>query len=97
MDDVDPMRSRLEILGALAVACDRRAQVLTIVETAVSDEAAAAALVERLGITPLGADAVLSMQVRRFTPEAREEIRRERDEIRASMRRADWRDGDDAR
>ncbi|WP_299569177.1 hypothetical protein [uncultured Williamsia sp.] len=60
MDDADDLRERLEILEATLRAGAQRDDLLAIVASAESDEEAVASLAERLGITRLGADSVLS-------------------------------------
>jgi hypothetical protein len=68
---------RVEILTAIVAALDQPHEVLRAIEASVGDDAAKNAITELLGVSEIGADAVVSMQLRRFTPDVSRKIRNE--------------------
>jgi DNA gyrase/topoisomerase IV subunit A len=60
---------------------------MAVVEAAPDPEAAQRAVMSLLQVSKLGADAVLALQVRRFSVREREKIRRELDEVEAERRK----------
>jgi DNA gyrase/topoisomerase IV subunit A len=64
--------ARYEILAAVIGAIDHRGQVMAIVDSAVDEDTARAALIQTFGFSDTAATAVLDLQVRRFTIQGRE-------------------------
>jgi DNA gyrase/topoisomerase IV subunit A len=95
IDDSRPSREealamvneRLEILTAVMAGLDRRTELMAVVEAAPDPATARRAVINLLQVSELGADAVLAMQVRRFTVREREKIRRELSEVEAERRK----------
>jgi len=81
----DRAEARLQILDALVTALDRRGEVLAAVFEAEDTEVARRAVIDLLGVSELGADAVLELQVRRLSRRETQRIRAERDEMRAAL------------
>ncbi len=82
-DDVE----RLQILEALVSATARRAEVLQVIGDAANAPEAAAALRELLGVGEVAAEAVVDLQLRRFTEKERDRLTATLDEFRASLNR----------
>ncbi|WP_143695329.1 hypothetical protein [Williamsia sp. 1135] len=88
--DADPDRNdpraqaanRIEILSALVTALERPQDLLSAVAGTADNQQARTAVVDLLGVSDTGADAVLSMQVRRFGSAEVDKIRREVAELR---------------
>jgi len=76
---------RLEILDALVAALDRRQEVFDVIVASPSAEHARASIAGLLGITDIGAMAILDLQWRRFAELERGRIVDERDAIRAEL------------
>ncbi len=76
---------RLELLDAIATAVEHRDQLLELIATAPTPGHARTALGKRFGISDVGADAVLGMQLRRLTTGERAKIVAERDEVRQEI------------
>ncbi|MFJ6094786.1 hypothetical protein [Williamsia muralis] len=72
---------RVELLTAIAAALDRPHDVVDVCMQRGDEEAMRTALMDLLGVTALGADAVVSMQLRRFRRDSAEGIRRELAEL----------------
>jgi hypothetical protein len=83
--------SQLEIYEALVAAQDRRAELLAIVEDAADQDAAIRGLSAGLGVSSIGARAVLDMQLRKLTVEDRSRFKAQRDALASDLerRRAD--------
>lgn len=74
-------QERLELPSALALAQARGGEVVAVVASCSSDDEARTALTALLDLTsPVQADAVMDMQVRRFTTQNVDRIRLEIDE-----------------
>jgi CspA family cold shock protein len=80
-------RARLGILDAIVSAGDRRDDVMAVIAEADSTDGAREAVAELLGVTDAGATAVLDLQLRRFSHEAMQRLRAERDELRGLSER----------
>lgn len=80
-DDV----KRLQILEALVSATARRAEVLQVIGDAANAPEAVAAVRELLGVSQVAAEAVVDLQLRRFTEKERERLTATLDEFRASL------------
>lgn len=79
-------QERLDLLSALARAQSRGGEVIAVVASCGSDDEARTALAALLDLTsPVQADAVMDMQVRRFTTPNVERIRIEIDERLAGL------------
>ncbi|MGO3327159.1 hypothetical protein [Gordonia sp. (in: high G+C Gram-positive bacteria)] len=76
---------RLEILSAIEAGLDRRAEVLAVVEASETVDDARTAVADLLGLPRAGAEAVLALQVRRFTVTERAKIRDEAADVRARL------------
>ncbi|WP_207837903.1 hypothetical protein [Williamsia soli] len=74
--------NRIEILSALVDALERPQDVLSAVAGTADHQQARTAVVDLLGVSETGADAVLAMQVRRFGGAEVDKIRRELAELR---------------
>jgi hypothetical protein len=74
--------NRIEILSALVSALERPQDLLSAVAGTADHQQARTAVVDLLGVSDTGADAVLSMQVRRFGSAEVDKIRRELAELR---------------
>lgn len=81
----EQLRARLELLEALIVAAQRRADVFGIVDTSDTPEDAHHRLVELLALSQAGATAVLNTPIRRLTRSEQDRIQVERDRIRARL------------
>jgi DNA gyrase/topoisomerase IV subunit A len=73
---------QLELLDAMLAALDRRDEVSDVVSASEDSEHAVARLCELLGVSPLAAVEILTMQWRRFTRAVRQEIQSRIDELR---------------
>lgn len=62
------IRSELMILEALVVAMDRREELFAVLEESENDQQAHLVLGERLGLDEVQIQAILDIQIRRFTP-----------------------------
>ena len=77
-DDLRDLQMHRSILRAYVRVLERTDELLALCAATTGDATATRAAIERaFGIGPVEADAVLGMQVRRFTPAAAEMIRRE--------------------
>ena len=77
-DDRRNALGRREIIAAYLEVLDRLEELVEICASVEGDtDDLRAAVQEAFGISPIAADAVLAMQVRRFTPEERHKIRNE--------------------
>lgn len=74
--------NRIEILSALVSALERPQDLLSAVAGTADHQQARTAVVDLLGVSDTGADAVLSMQVRRFGSAEVDKIQRELAELR---------------
>ncbi len=74
--------NRIEILSALVSALERPQDLLSAVAGTADHQQARTAVVNLLGVSDTGADAVLSIQVRRFGGAEVDKIRRELAELR---------------
>jgi DNA gyrase/topoisomerase IV subunit A len=77
--------ARLEVLDAFAAVLADLPLLLEVVSTAADRADAARRLVQRFGVTPDGAEAVLSAQLYRLTVEQRERLMAERAERRGRL------------
>lgn len=83
-EDRERHRQRLVVMEGLVAAQERRGEVFNVVSSAATADEARAALVVLLDLQEsFVADAVLDMQARRWTQEACQQMRTERDELRA--------------
>lgn len=74
-------------MDCLVAAQERREEVFRVVSSAASDDEARDALMALLELAePFMAQAVLDMQVRRWTQESRQRMQTERDELRSDLR-----------
>ena len=73
---------RMSVLTALSAAAHRPVDVATAVAASADDVAARTAVMDLLGVDEIGADAVLAMQVRRFTGTQLDDLDRELAELR---------------
>lgn len=78
-------RDRLQILDALAIALERRAELMDVVSGARDADQARSDLMTRFDLTDVQAAAVLDLQVRRFSELERGRIVAEREELRARL------------
>lgn len=77
-DDRRNALGRREILAAHLEVLDRLGELVAICSTIEGDAGELRNAVQgAFGLSPIAADAVLAMQVRRFTPEERHKIRSE--------------------
>ncbi|MBP2527262.1 hypothetical protein [Rhodococcus sp. PvP104] len=81
------MNERLELLTAIAAGMDRRSELIAAVGEASDRDGARRAVMDLLGVTEMGADAVLAMQVRRFSVQERKNIRLEQSQIEEERRK----------
>lgn len=89
-DPADPLATlgqRREIIGAVASALEHREQVFHTLTDSADTDAARANLMNLLGVTATGADAILAIQLRRLSRHERGRILRERDDLDAEHRR----------
>ena len=78
--------ARCDILSAYIAVMDQPEKLLATCATASGDaNEVRRAVEEAFNLTALAADAVLSMQIRRFTPRERERIEDELEELKAAM------------
>ncbi len=88
IDPNDPRQramERLAILDAIVTALDRRAEMMEIVGAAEDADEARNQLRTAFDLTETEATAVLDLQIRRFATRERQQISRERDNIRAQV------------
>jgi DNA gyrase/topoisomerase IV subunit A len=77
-DDRQNLLASREIVVAYIEVLDRLAEFVDLCSTVAGDtHELRTAVEEAFGLSPMAADAVLSMQVRRFTPNERETLRSE--------------------
>ncbi|ORC17756.1 hypothetical protein BXO91_27080 (plasmid) [Rhodococcus qingshengii] len=81
------LNERLELVTAIAAGIDRRSELITVVGEASDHDGARRAVMDLLGVTETGADAVLAMQVRRFSAQERKNIRLEQSQIEEECRK----------
>ncbi|MGW9567001.1 hypothetical protein [Prescottella equi] len=75
---------RLHLLAAIAHATDHYREVIDVIASAATDEAASELLEQRFGWTAVQASAVMALQFRRVNAANKERIRDEITQIRAS-------------
>lgn len=81
-DDRDNALARREIIGAYIEVLDRLDVLLETCSAVEGDaQELRSSVQEAFGLSPRAADAILSMQVRRFTPNERQRLRAELAEI----------------
>jgi len=81
-ENLGTLRKRREIIAAYVVALQRPEQLLRVCADAPGDEASAvAAVAQAFEVSDIAAQAILDLQVRRFTPESFVQIRAELAEI----------------
>ncbi|GEP49162.1 hypothetical protein FVP74_11885 [Microbacterium saccharophilum] len=81
---------RREILRGYVTVLERAGELLQVCASVDSDAAAAgSAIAEAFGVSDTASDAILHLQVRRFTPTALEEIRNELDDLERLLRQTD--------
>ncbi|MEJ1088441.1 DNA gyrase subunit A [Microbacterium sp. Mu-80] len=85
MTDLRNLRGRREMIEAILLAVENAEQVMRICSTAAAG-AADEALADAFGISDLQAQAVLDMQIRRFTPERAAAVRAELAEVNQRIR-----------
>lgn len=86
MDERDNARQRKEIVVALLYAAEHAPELLRVCDSVDGDfSETRTAIAEAFAINEVQADAILNMQVRRFTPHALEQLRAELDEINAVL------------
>jgi DNA gyrase/topoisomerase IV subunit A len=78
-------KNRLEMFEALSLAASRRTEVLEAVGQAADAAAAESALRQLLGIGRVPAQAIMDMQVRRFTERERDRLALMCDEVRLEV------------
>lgn len=89
-DDRDNLLARREILRGYLTVLERAGELLEVCASVDGDSAAArSAVIEAFGVSEIAADAILSLQVRRFTPAAIEEIRTELNDLDRLLRQTD--------
>jgi DNA gyrase/topoisomerase IV subunit A len=76
---------RLEILDAIAAAVERRVEVLDLIASSSSADAARSRVVDLLDVSEAGATAVLDLQWRRLAEQERSRIAEERAAIHADL------------
>lgn len=77
-EDRNSLLARREILRAYLTVLERTGELLQVCASVEGDAAAArSAVIDAFRVSDLAADAILNLQVRRFTPAAVEEIRME--------------------
>ena len=81
------LSSQLEIYDAIVAAQHRRAEVLAIVAESADEAAAAHQVSVALGLSAIAGRAVMDMQLRKLTIEARARFTAERDELFAEVER----------
>ncbi len=81
----DAARQRLEILDATTAALERRVEVLELIASSPSADDARQRVAQLLGVSELGATAVLDLQWRRFAQLERNRIAEERDRMRREI------------
>ncbi|NMM91304.1 hypothetical protein B2J88_44575 [Rhodococcus sp. SRB_17] len=81
------LNERLELVTAIAAGMDRRSELITVVGEASDHDGARRAVMDLLGVTEMGAAAVLAMQVRRFSVQERKNIRLEQSQIEEECRK----------
>ncbi len=79
------IRERLNILDGFVAALHRRDEVLAVLESCATDADARTDVAALLGVDEWTALAVLDLQLRRFTGQSRDRIKRERDELQATL------------
>jgi DNA gyrase subunit A len=77
--------ARLVVLDAVVKALDRRAGVMEVASTSENADAARRELSRLLDVPEVGANAVLELQVRRYTMQEARRVRAERDEVLAVL------------
>lgn len=90
IEDRNNLLARREILRGYLTVLDRASELLQVCASVDGDAAATrSAVIEAFGVSELAADAILHLQVRRFTPAAIEEIREEVDDLERLLRETD--------
>ena len=85
LENREQWAQRARILEALSSAIARRNEVMGVVSSADSPEAARRALIELLATDEVGARAILELQLRRFTLSTRSQIEAELSEHRKQL------------
>lgn len=90
--DVEPderrrqLAERLEILEAVAIGVERRAELLDVVASAPDLEAATTRLADAFGLNRTQATVILDLQVRRFSEDQRAHVEEEVGRLRDTLR-----------
>lgn len=77
MDDRRNLLARREIIAAYVKALDRLSELIELCSVDRETAELRRALQDRFAITAVAADAILTLQVRRFTPSEKQKIRDE--------------------
>ncbi|WP_336633650.1 MULTISPECIES: hypothetical protein [unclassified Microbacterium] len=77
MDDRQNLLARREIIAAYVKALDRLSELIELCSVDRETAELRRALQDRFAITAVAADAILTLQVRRFTPSEKQKIRDE--------------------
>ena len=86
MTEREALEQQLALMEAMCAAQERWPEVMTAVASAEDADDAEARIVALLGLTdPLGATAVLDLQVRRWTTQERRRMALWRDELRGDV------------
>jgi hypothetical protein len=80
------VEERLDVLAAVDAALEWRTDVVRVMEGAADPDAARSAVMALLQVSDVGANAVLAMQLRRFTVSERAAIRAEVDQLQDELR-----------
>lgn len=89
-DHLNSLRMRREILDAYVTVLERADELLNVCAAATGGaEQLRVAVEDAFGLSPVAADAVLALQVRRLTPIALEQIRQELIDVDREMAEAD--------
>lgn len=87
VDGVQSLQERIDILAAMSRALGRRAELVEALAGTDDDTAARAVVCDLLTVSPASADAVLAMQIRRFSEAGRMEIEAELSALRSEQDR----------
>lgn len=87
-EDRDNLLARREILRGYLTVLERAGELMQVCASVDGDAAAPrSAVIEAFGVSEVTADAILHLQVRRFTPAAIEKIREELDDLDSPLRK----------
>ena len=81
----DAARQRLEFLDAITAALERRVEVMELIASSPSADEARERVAALLGVSEVGATAVLDLQWRRFAQLERSRIAEDRDQMRREI------------